>query len=129
MSEKSIQIGPIASIIIPVADQDRAIAFYVEKLGMEKRADVPFGEGDRWVEVAPRGQASGIALAPRRPGMPEKNPTCITFAVDDVDATHAALKKAGVDVDPEIMRAPPPVPPMFFFRDPDGNALLIVARG
>lgn len=129
MSEESIRIGPIASIIIPVADQDRAIAFYVGELGMEKRADVPFGEGDRWVEVAPRGQASGIALSRRRPGMPETNPTCITFVVDDVDAMHAAMKARGIDVDPEIMRAPPPVPPMFFFRDPDGNALLIAARG
>jgi hypothetical protein len=43
-----------------------------------------------------------------------------------VDADHAALREAGVDVDPEVMRMGDPVPPMFFFRDADGNRLLLV---
>lgn len=38
-------------------------------------------------------------------------------------AAHAALSLRGVDVDAEVMRMGDPVPPMFFFRDPDGNAL------
>jgi lactoylglutathione lyase len=37
-------------VVVPVSDQDRALAFYVERLGFEKRTDVPFGEGERWVE-------------------------------------------------------------------------------
>ena len=43
------------TVIVPVSDQDRAIEFYVETLGFEKRADIPFGGGERWVEVAPAG--------------------------------------------------------------------------
>ncbi|MDQ3033413.1 MAG: VOC family protein [Myxococcota bacterium] len=125
----ALAIGPMANVIVPVTDQDRAIAFYVEKLGFEKRADVPFGNGDRWVEVAPPGSQAAISLAPPRHALPTgSNPTCISFEVDDVDATHAILRARGVDVDPEVLRAPPPVPPMFFLRDPDRNALLIVAR-
>lgn len=116
-------------MIVPVTDQDRAIAFYVEKLGFEKRADVPYGNGDRCVEVAPPGSQAAISLAPPRHDVPVgSNPTCISFEVDDVDGAHAILRARGVDVDPEVMRAPPPVPPMFFLRDVDRNALLIVAR-
>ncbi len=48
------QITQIGTVMVPVSDQDRAIEFYTEKLGFEKRADIPFGHGDRWVEVAPR---------------------------------------------------------------------------
>jgi catechol 2,3-dioxygenase-like lactoylglutathione lyase family enzyme len=46
-----------------VSDQDRAIDFYVDKLGFEKRADIPFGNGYRWVEVAPGDAETTIALA------------------------------------------------------------------
>ena len=47
------QIKHVGRVMVPVADQDTAIAFYTEKLGFSLTADVPFGEGDRWVEVAP----------------------------------------------------------------------------
>jgi catechol 2,3-dioxygenase-like lactoylglutathione lyase family enzyme len=60
------RVNKIGTVIIPVSDQDRAIEFYVEKLGFEKRTDVPFGNGDRWVEVAPGDAVTTIALA-RRP--------------------------------------------------------------
>lgn len=125
----SIRIEDVTSVVLSVADQDRALAFYVDILGMEKRADVPFGNGERWIEVAPPNAKTTIALGrPPEGATLGRGATCISFAVDDIDATHAALKARGVDVDPEIMRAPPPVPPLFFFRDPDGNPLLIVAR-
>jgi len=52
--------------------------------------------------------------------------TGIAFATDDIDSDHADLRQRGVDVDDEIMRMGDPVPPMFFFRDPDGNRYLIV---
>ena len=43
----------LATVMVPVADQDRAIEFYVEKLGFEVRIDVRFGEDGRLVEVGP----------------------------------------------------------------------------
>ena len=57
-----INVAQVATVMVPVADQDKAIEFYVEKLGFEKRADVPFGDGNRWVEVAPAGGATTVAL-------------------------------------------------------------------
>ena len=111
--------------MIPSTDQDRAVEFY-EGLGFEKRADVPFGDKYRWVEVYPPGGTTGIALAPPRPGDPTGVQTGISLTTDDIDATHAELKASGVDVDAEVSRMGGPVPPMFWFRDPEKNSLLIV---
>ncbi|HXF35054.1 MAG TPA: hypothetical protein VN603_10830 [Candidatus Acidoferrales bacterium] len=48
-------ITQVATVFVPVADQDRALRFYLERLGFEKRADFQYGQGSRWLEVAPRG--------------------------------------------------------------------------
>ena len=120
-------LNRIGTVVIPVADQDRQIEFYVEKLGFEKRADVPFGNGYRWVEVAPADAVTTIALAPPPEGKPTGNvETGITFQTEDIDAVHADLKAKGVDVDDEVSRMGDPVPPLFWFRDPDGNTLMVV---
>jgi catechol 2,3-dioxygenase-like lactoylglutathione lyase family enzyme len=124
----STHVSQVGTIIIPVSDQDRAISFYTEKLGFEKRSDVPLGQEMRWVEVAPAGADTTIAVVPPREGEPTGIQTRIALASDDVDADHASLKAQGVDVDDSVQRMGDPVPPMFFFRDPDGNALLIVQR-
>jgi catechol 2,3-dioxygenase-like lactoylglutathione lyase family enzyme len=117
----------IGTVCIPVADQDRMIEFYVDKLGLEVRADVPFGGGYRWVEVAPAGADTTIALAPPPEGTPTGGmQTGITLQTHDIDAQHAALKAAGVDVDDEVSRMGDPVPPIVWFRDPEGNVLMIV---
>ncbi len=112
--------------MVPVADQDRAIEFYTEKLGFEKRSDSPFGNGDRWVEVAPAGAATAVALMRPMEGEEVGIESRIALQSADVDADHAALRERGVDVDAEVMRMGDPVPPMFFFRDVDGNRLVIV---
>ncbi len=126
MTETSgTRVTQLGTVIVPVSDQDRAIEFYVETLGFEKRADIPFGGGERWVEVAPAGAATTIALSPPRPGESTGIATRIGFATSDVDADHAQLLARGVDVD-EVLRMGDPVPPMFFFRDPDGNSSFIV---
>lgn len=131
MSETATKthIGQVGTVMVPVSDQDKAIEFYVEKLGFEKRSDIPFGNGDRWVEVAPAGAATTIALVMPREGESAGIETRVAFSSDDVDADHASLQARGVDVDEEVMRMGDPVPPMFFFRDQDANRLLIVAQG
>jgi catechol 2,3-dioxygenase-like lactoylglutathione lyase family enzyme len=118
-------ISQINLVIIPAPDQDRSIEFY-ENLGFEKRTDMAFGDRYRWVEVYPPAGTAGIALAPPREGEPVGRQTGITLRTDDIDATHAELSSRGVDVDAEVQRMGDPVPPMFWFRDPDGNSLLIV---
>jgi predicted enzyme related to lactoylglutathione lyase len=122
-------ICQVATMIVPVSDQDRALEFFTETLGFEKRTDVPFGDGMRWIEVAPAGAATTVALAPPPEGAPAKlEGGCVSFASDDIDADHADLKAKGVDVDEAVSRMGDPVPPMFWFSDPDGNRYLVVQR-
>jgi len=90
---------------------------------------MPYGRGERWVEVGPAGAASTIALIPPQAGEPTGVDTRVAFTTEDTDADHASLRASGVDVDEAVMRMGDPVPPMFFFRDPDGNRFLIVQRG
>jgi catechol 2,3-dioxygenase-like lactoylglutathione lyase family enzyme len=118
----------LSLICIPCPDQDRALDFYVGQLGLEKRTDTPFGGGYRWIEVYPPNGTAGIALAPPPPGTETAGglQTGITITTDDVDATHARLKEAGVDVDAEVARMGDPVPPMFWLRDQDANVLMVV---
>lgn len=125
-TETATRITKVATVMAPVSDQDRAIEFFVEKLGFELRGDTPFGEGDRWVEVGPSGAATTVALVRPREGEPVGIMTRIGFSSEDIEADHATLRSRGVDVDDEVMREGDPVPPMFFFRDPDGNHFLIV---
>ncbi|MGZ4268790.1 MAG: VOC family protein [Solirubrobacteraceae bacterium] len=127
MTSTKTRVDKIATVVIPVSDQDRAVAFYVDKLGFEKRIDVPFGDGYRWVEVAPGDAVTTIAPAPPPSGTPTGNrETGISLHTDDIDAHHAELKAAGVDVDPEVSRMGDPVPPLFWLRDPEGNTLMVV---
>src|SRR3954464_8911818 len=105
MSTTTTRINTIGIVCIPVSDQDKAIEFYVDTLGLEKRADVPFGNGYRWVEVAPPGAATTIALAPPPEGKPSGGvETGIGLQTHDIDKLHAELRNAGVDVDAEVSR-------------------------
>ena len=122
-----LNISKVGRVCVTVADTDRAIDFYVGKLGFEKVVDEPMGEGMRWVEVAVAGAETTIALAPPPPGQEAGgSQTGICLDTSDVDGAHAALKEAGVDVDDEVTRYGGPVPPMFWLRDPDGNSLIVV---
>jgi catechol 2,3-dioxygenase-like lactoylglutathione lyase family enzyme len=118
-------ITHIGTVIVPVADQDRALEFYVGTLGFEVRLDAPFGPGMRWVEVAPPGATTSIALVPRdlAPAGVE-----VSLATADAAADHAELGEREVDADAELIRMGEGVPPMFTFRDPDGNRLRMVER-
>ena len=122
-------VRKVANVIIPVNDQDRALEFYTEKLGLTKRADVPFGDEEhgRWIEVAAGEAETPIALCPPGPsGKAGGKETGITLEVGDIDAYHAELKARGVDVDDEVSRMGDPVPPLFWFRDVEGNRLMVV---
>ena len=125
-------LNKVATVIIPIADQDKALEFYCDKLGFEKRVDVPFGgpPGEaqyRWIEVGLPNQDTTIALAPPREGEPmQPRETGISLQTDDIDGYHARLRDAGVECDAEVQRMGDVVPPMFWFRDPEGNTLMVV---
>jgi len=121
-----IGINGITTVAVPVSDQERALDFFTQTLGFEKRRDMPFGPGLRWIEVAPPGAVTTIALAPHREGQPIAVDTGVRFATSDAESDQAALRARGVDVDDEVLRFGAGVPPMFYFRDPDGNRYVIV---
>jgi catechol 2,3-dioxygenase-like lactoylglutathione lyase family enzyme len=126
-SERATQITEVGTVIVPVSDQDRALEFYLGTLGFEKRLDAPFGEGGRWIEVAPPGAVTTLALMPA--GDWDAAAAEVSFTTRDADADHAALRARGVDADAEVIRMGEYVPPMFTFRDPDGNRFRMVQRG
>jgi catechol 2,3-dioxygenase-like lactoylglutathione lyase family enzyme len=130
MSDTSTQTGitHVGTVIVPIADQDAALAFYTEKLGFEVRSDQAYGEGFRWIEVAPPGAKTSVALAPPpESGETGNRETGIGLSSEDVEASHAELKSRGVAVE-DILPLPDPVPPMFWFKDPEGNRSLVVQR-
>ncbi|MCL6454116.1 MAG: VOC family protein [Alicyclobacillus sp.] len=113
---------------VPVRDQERALQFYVEKLGCKVRTDVPFGNGMRWIEVEPPGGGCGIVLF-TPPGQEGRIGTFtnISFTCDDVEATYRVLADRGVEfVEPAKradwggMQA--------IFKDVDGNLFVLAGE-
>ena len=88
-------VTQVSRVMVPVADQDAAIEFYTRALSFELVADVPFGDGDRWVEVAPPGGGTALALVPPRGDYQTGRMTGIALATTDADAAHDALKAEG----------------------------------
>ena len=125
MMANTTHITDVGTVGIPVADQERALAFYRDTLGFEVRMDGTFGEGMRWIEVAPPGATTTVALAQAGDANPSGVDTGVRLSTTDARADHAALRDRGVDVDAEII--PFPVP-MFTLLDPDGNRLYVVER-
>ena len=117
-------ITDIRTISINVRDQEAALAFYVATLGFEKRLDAPISPTMRWIEVAPPGATTSIALnlVDGEPGGGAD--TGIRFTVPDADAEHAVLAARGVAVS-DVLRWDG-VPPMFTLDDPDGNRFYVV---
>jgi lactoylglutathione lyase len=114
-------ITGIGTVGIPVSDQDKAVEFFVNTLGFEKRLDARVSDNFRWVTVAAPGAATSVALT--------ANPntgadTGIRFMVPDAEAEHAVMREHGVEAG-DVLRWPG-VPPMFEFKDPDGNRFVIV---
>jgi lactoylglutathione lyase len=99
LTQAPTTISNLGVAMFTVADQDAALAFYVEKLGFEVRSDVRFGEQDemRWLEVAPPGSGARLALNPPMAGQP--GGSTIGVETPDVLGEHARLRAAGVDVD------------------------------
>jgi catechol 2,3-dioxygenase-like lactoylglutathione lyase family enzyme len=109
---------------VPVRDQDRALDFYSKVLGLDTRMDVPIGGGARWIELTPHSGGTTIALTLASPETPAGVETGIRLCTANADAFRQRLLDQGASVD-EVLRWPG-VPPMFKFRDQDGNGLEIV---
>jgi catechol 2,3-dioxygenase-like lactoylglutathione lyase family enzyme len=126
----------IANAQLWVHDQDEALAFYTEKVGMEVRADVTVPEmGDfRWLTVAPAGQPDFSIVLMAIPGPPVMDAETgeevrnlmgkgfagtIFLTTDDVHASYEELKGRGVDFVEQPEERPYGIDSAF--RDPSGN--------
>jgi len=117
------RITDVGTIGIPVRDQERALTFYRDTLGFEVRMDTSYG-ADRWIELAPPGGSTSIALVQAGGDLAAGIDTGIRLTTADAAADHETLRVAGVSTGDLI---PYPVP-MFVLRDPDGNRLYLVQR-
>lgn len=119
------RIDGIHTIGVPVSDQDRALDFYTGLLGLDVRVDVPMPQlGGRWIEVAPPGSGTSVALVPASDGNPVGREIGIRFTTTDAAELHRTWTAAGIAVGDLLIW--PGVPPMFTFADPDGNGFEIV---
>jgi catechol 2,3-dioxygenase-like lactoylglutathione lyase family enzyme len=116
-------ITTIRTVAIPATDQDRTLAFFVDRLGFEPRMDAELAEGFRWIEVAPPGSDVSVAVVAASTGLPSGVDTGIRFVTTDAEAEHASMSRQGIDVG-ELLRWPG-VPLMFEFRDLDGNTFYL----
>ena len=116
-------IDRVQIVSVPVSDQERAKDFYVDTLGFELRADNRWGEGMRWVEVAPAGSAASLSLVTWFPSMPPGSLQGVVVSTRDVHATYEQLVARGVHFD-----SPPEEQPggiLAVFRDLDGNGFVL----
>lgn len=110
----------IKSVSLPVADQERALRFYVDVLGFELRTDVEVWPGARLVEVVPPGSDVGLVLLP--PDSPL--PLAVRMGSSEADGAYAQLRDQGVTLHNDAVLRWDETPPMFYFSDLDGNGLI-----
>ena len=114
-------IKEIAFVAIAVTDAERARKFYQDLLGLKPALTAMEG---RWVEYEIGGTTIGVGCHPD--WKPSRDGTSVAFEVDDIDATIAKLKEAGVEFEMEKIETP--VCFMAVIHDPDGNRLLVHKR-
>ena len=122
----------LTHVMLLVGDQDEALTFYRDTVGLEVRIDLPF-DGGRWLSVGPASQP-GLEIVLEMPGMhptaegrkayqerlDSRAQSTVIFYTDDVDATFARLKAAGTEVEQELIDQPYGVRDCGF-ADPWGN--------
>ncbi len=121
-------IKQIKSVSIPVADQKRALDFYIDKLGFTIITDQPFDEKQRWIELRiPKAQTRVVLFT--APGEEKRIGTMmpVSYECEDIDATYNELKRRGVEFD-----GPPQKQPWgtyAIFKDSEGNRFVLGTNG
>jgi catechol 2,3-dioxygenase-like lactoylglutathione lyase family enzyme len=115
-------IEDISIISVPVTDQDRAKAFFVEKLGFSLIADNPMSESQRWVQVGPEGSKTSLTLVTWFETMKPGALRGTVLHTSDLDASHAELKSRGVAIDDVEQE---PWGRYATFEDVDGNGFVL----
>jgi catechol 2,3-dioxygenase-like lactoylglutathione lyase family enzyme len=119
-------IRGVKFVSIPVVDQDRALAFYTEKLGFRVVTDQPFDDKQRWLELAIPGAETGLALFRTDEGLQPGGFMNMSFWTDDARATAKALMDRGVEFVAEPKKESWGTSAIF--KDSDGNRFVLSSR-
>jgi predicted enzyme related to lactoylglutathione lyase len=121
-----------AYITVLVSNQDQALKFYQEALGLELRMDVPFSPEERWVTVAPVGAdypeiSLEVAVSPAQKnaiGQQTGDAVLMVLTTENADQSHADLTTKGV----QVLGEPENVPwgRQFTLKDPYGNLISVL---
>jgi catechol 2,3-dioxygenase-like lactoylglutathione lyase family enzyme len=117
-----LKVVGVQVVSVPVGDQDRAKAFYVDVLGLEPVEDAPMGPGMRWVMVRPFGSSTALTLVTWFESMPPGSLRGLVLETANLDDAVTSLERAGVGVS-EIAEAP--WGRYVTLEDPDGNGLIL----
>lgn len=110
---------------IPTRDQDRAVEFWTEKVGLRVLTDQPFDDNQRWIELGiPSAQTSVVlfSMDGQKPG----GPSNVTFWADDVEKTYQEMKARGVQFIQEPQKADWGTAAIF--QDLEGNQFVISSK-
>ena len=119
-------IRGVKFVSIPVADQDRALAFYTEKLGFRVATDQPFDGKQRWIELAIPGADTGVVLFRMNEGPQPGGFMNMSLWTDDVRSTAKKLKERGVEFVAEPKNEEWGVSAIF--KDSEGNRFELSSR-
>jgi predicted enzyme related to lactoylglutathione lyase len=110
-----------------VSDQDKALHFYTNVLGLEQRVENPTPDGPRFLTVGVKGDDFQLVLWPGTPGRAQPLqagiPASVTIETDDCRETFEELKSRGVEFVTDVLEFPWGC--VAIFQDPDGNRLQI----
>jgi len=120
-------IRRVKFVTVPVHDQDRALAFYTQKLGFKVMTDQPFDDTQRWIELQIPGADTRVVLFTAefhkdRVGTPFNG----AFASDDVEKTYIELRERGVEFTSEPQKQEWGT--FCIFKDPDGNEFVLGSK-
>jgi predicted enzyme related to lactoylglutathione lyase len=114
----------VVYVALMVSDQDKALDFYTNVIGFEKRGDFPTPQGPRFVTVGVKGQEFELVLWPGAPARAELGSAVYTIEVEDCRVAFETLKRRGVKFQPaEVLEFPWGLAARF--QDPDGNLLQV----
>jgi predicted enzyme related to lactoylglutathione lyase len=124
MSTTTTMLKKVPYVALPVSDQDKALDFYTNVIGFEKRGDYPTPAGPRFLTVGVQGQDFELVLWPGTPAKTELGSAVYTIEVEDAQTAFETLKSRGVNFEPdEVLEFPWGY--VARFEDPDGNLLQV----
>lgn len=119
-------IKQIKFVSVPVADQNRALDFYTEKLGFTIITDQPFDETQRWIELrVPKAETRVVLFTSAADKDRVGTFMGISYVCDDIEQTYKELSERGVEFD-----GPPKKEPWgtyATFKDSEGNSFVLSA--